>query len=34
VSPPRVSAAALPKPAPKVSTKVHPAGGDEDWETF
>ena len=25
---------AAPLPAPKVSTKVMPAGGDDDWETF
>ncbi len=32
----KVRSAALPAPrlAPKVSTKVTPAGGDDDWETF
>ncbi len=31
---PAANPAARPAPAAKVSTKVTPAGGDDDWETF
>ena len=33
-APKKAAMAALPKPTPKVSAKVTPAGGDDDWETF
>ncbi|QTN29039.1 MCP four helix bundle domain-containing protein [Rhodoferax sp. AJA081-3] len=32
--PARAEAPAIPRLAPKTSTKVTPAGGDDDWETF
>lgn len=32
--PARTAAASVPRIAPKTSTKVTPAGGDDDWETF
>ena len=32
--PPRSAAPAVPRLAPKTSTKVTPAGGDDDWEAF